>query len=75
MEDLIARGSLALLVLVRARALLEAAVRKPDARSVGRAAARLRRSAVALEDAADALELWADWARLREERFGRERRG
>lgn len=71
LDDLLARGSLAGLALVRARALLEAGLREPDAESVARAAACLRRSAVALQDAADALELWAEFARFREERFGK----
>lgn len=70
LDDLLARGSLALPALVRARVLLQAALWDPHAGSVARAAACLRRSAVALQDAADALELWADWAELLEGRFG-----
>lgn len=70
-DELLAKGSLALPALVRARALLEAALRDPDPRSVARAAARLRGCAEALHDAADALEMWADWTGLFEGRFGR----
>lgn len=72
-DELLARGSLALPALVRARALLESALRKPGARSAARAAACLRGCAEALHDAADALEMWAGWAKLFEERFGRSR--
>lgn len=72
-DELLARGSLALPALVRARALLESALRKPGARSAARAAACLRGCAEALQDAADALELWAGWAKLFEERFGKGR--
>lgn len=75
MDELLARSSLAVPVLVRARVSLEAVLRDPGARPAARAAARLRRCAEALQDAADALEMWADWAKLLEGRFGRDRRG
>jgi ribosomal protein L40E len=73
MDELLARGSLALPALVRARVLLVSVLRKPGARSAARAAACLRRCAEALHDAADALELWAGWAKLFGERFGGDR--
>lgn len=38
-------------------------------KDAARAAGELRRAASSLEDAADALELWAEYARLREGRF------
>lgn len=41
-----------------------------SSKDAARAAAQLRRAASSLEDAADALELWAEYARLREERLG-----
>lgn len=74
-DDLLARASLARLALARAWFLLAAAGQGATARQAVGASRALRRAAEALHDAADALEAWAEYARLREERFGRERRG
>lgn len=41
-----------------------------DYRSLETAARQLRQAAGAADDAADALELWPEYARLREERAG-----
>lgn len=71
MDELLARASLGLVALVRARAGLEGVLSRPGSARAARAAARLRACAESLQDAADALELWANWAKLREERFGR----
>lgn len=72
-DDLLARVSLALVVLVRARKLVQGALAVPRSREAARVARQLRGAAEALQDAADALELWAEFARLREQRFGRRR--
>jgi len=72
-DDLLARVSLALVVLVRARKLVQAVLAVPRSCEAARVARQLRGAAEALHDAADALELWAEFARFREQRFGRRR--
>ncbi|MFZ5767225.1 MAG: hypothetical protein ACOY3F_00800 [Bacillota bacterium] len=71
MDEFLARASLARLALVRAWWLLGRAVsRNATAGQAVKASRALRRAAEALHDAADALEMWAEYARLREGRFG-----
>lgn len=69
MEELLARASLAVIPLVRAWRVLGSVGAGPDARQARLAARALRRAAERLHDAADALEQWGEYARLREGRF------
>lgn len=70
MDELLARGAMALLALVRATRLLKRAQANPDYVGVVRVARVLRRAAELLHDSADTLEMWGEWAKLREERSG-----
>lgn len=68
-DELISRALEALPAVRRAAQALEAAgARCMSSKEAGCLAAELRNAASSLEDAADALELWAEYARLREER-------
>lgn len=70
-DELLARASLAVIPLMRASRVLVGLGVEPDALEACRATGALRRAAEPLHDAADALEEWGEYARLREGRFGR----
>lgn len=70
MDELISRAVQAMPAARRAAQLLEAVGSTGMAsKEAKHLAAELREVASSLEDAADALELWAEYARLREERY------
>lgn len=67
-DELISRALESLPAARRAVEILGSVGGGMSSKEAARAAAGLRRVASSLEDAADALELWAEYARLREER-------
>lgn len=71
MDELLARATLALPVLVRAKERVRRVMRAPRSSEAFRAAWLLRRAAEELQNAADALEEFAEYSKFREERFGR----
>lgn len=71
MDELLARASLARLAAARVLGVLAGLGARPGSRRALQVARSLRAAGEALQDAADALEEYAEYARFRESRFGR----
>ncbi|MDI6894828.1 MAG: hypothetical protein QME70_09530 [Bacillota bacterium] len=67
-DELIDRALAVIPELQRTTEMLKGVRESMTSREARELAAELRRAAERVEDAADALELWAEYARLREER-------